>query len=209
MKIVILGDSYVGKTAILRRLKTDEFQDHFKNTISSEMTSLELEKENKTYKFMIWDTAGSEKYRAVSRLTLQGADAVILVYDVSNEESFLSLNEWNQIIENNCREDTVCIMIGNKSDVTDKRKVSFEDGLTGAMFMEMEFAEMSPKSQSSCQLKQIFLGFFYRVIEKFRKRYPEQTFEKDIVLKEDIFTKQKKKGCFSSFYQKLINIFGC
>ena len=207
MKIVILGDSNVGKTAILRRLENDEFRDCFSYTIEPEMISFELKKDYQTYKFSIWDTAGSEKYRAVSHLTLNGADAVILVYDVSKEESFLNLKVWNKMIENYCGEDIMCMLVGNKSDLIIEREVSFRDGRTIARFNEMEFAEMSPKYQSYYQLKQIFRDFFYQVIEKNKDRFLGQISEKGICLRKENLLLKKAKDCFSSMYQKMKKFF--
>ena len=115
-KIVIIGDSGVGKSNILSRYVRDEFSIDTKATVGVEFGSKILTLNNQQIKIQIWDTAGQEKYKSVSSIYYKGAKGALLVYDISRKETFNNLNRWVNEIKNNSDENINILLIGNKCD---------------------------------------------------------------------------------------------
>lgn len=101
-KIILLGDSGVGKTNILNRLTKNQFDHSSKATVGVEFYIKHIEVEDQKLKFQIWDTAGQERYRCITKTYCQGAVAVIIVYDITNKESFVNVAGWLKEIRGCC-----------------------------------------------------------------------------------------------------------
>ena len=127
MKIGIVGDSGVGKTALLSRYIENKFERNARATLGVESKHKLYNNGKKLYSINFCDTAGQERFRAVSDLTLRGCNAVILVYDITNRKSFDNLEKWFTSIENNCDENVVVMLVGNKTDLDEKREVTIEE----------------------------------------------------------------------------------
>lgn len=127
-KIVLLGDSGVGKSNIFGRFTKNEFNMESKTTIGVEFATKNIEVKGKTVKTQIWDTAGQERYRSMASAYYRGASGALLIYDITRASSFDNLEKWVKELKNFASEDIVCLLIGNKSDLRQYRslKSTFE-----------------------------------------------------------------------------------
>ena len=130
IKIILLGNAGVGKTSIILRYYKNKFETNSVSTIGSTFVIKELQRGNNTYKLNIWDTSGQEKYRSVTKLFVQGAKVIILVYSIDNKDSFNVLDFWyKSILEiSEGEENIVLAIIGNKSDKFEDAVISEEEG---------------------------------------------------------------------------------
>ena len=126
-KIVVLGDINVGKTSILSRFRYGSFEPAYMPTLGIDFFSKNLFYEDKTIRLILWDTAGQERFRSLIPSYLKNADCIIIVYDVTNKESFYSLNHWLRSAKDNTVDGTIFIICGNKIDLKEKRTVSNEE----------------------------------------------------------------------------------
>ena len=123
-KIVVLGDISVGKTSILSRFRYGIFEPEYMPTLGIDFFSQNLFYEDKTIRLILWDTAGEERFRSLIPSYLKNADCIIIVFDITNKDSFNSLNKWLTDSKNNASEGTIYIICGNKSDLKEKRTVN-------------------------------------------------------------------------------------
>ena len=127
-KIVLVGDSGVGKTQLLSRFSRNEFTLESKTTIGVEFCTKTITNEDgKVIKAQIWDTAGQDRYRSVASAYYKGAVGALLVYDITKTESYENISKWMEEIEKNGSESIVLMLIGNKSDLAKSREISQED----------------------------------------------------------------------------------
>lgn len=144
-KLLLVGDSGVGKSCLLLRFVDDCFAEPFKASIGVDFRIRTVEVDDKAVKLQIWDTAGQERFRTITSSYYRGAHGIIVVYDVTNEDSFDHLNQWLQEIERYGTENVVKILVGNKCDLAATRKVSYETAAEFAESMEMAYFETSAK----------------------------------------------------------------
>lgn len=123
-KVILVGDMNVGKTSIVKRFKDGEFSEHLKNTIGVDFCVQTLCVEDKIVKLQIWDTAGDERYKCIMPNYYRNADAAIIVFDLTNRESFQNVGVWHENIRNYSGDTTTNLLVGNKSDLEDNREVS-------------------------------------------------------------------------------------
>ena len=123
-KIVLLGDINVGKTSILSRFRYGSFEPEYMPTLGIDFFSKNLFLEDKTIRLILWDTAGQERFRSLIPSYLKNANCIIIVFDITNKDSFNSLNKWLSDAKNNASEDTIFVICGNKIDLKEKRTVS-------------------------------------------------------------------------------------
>ena len=128
LKIVLVGDSGVGKSNIISKYTKNEFNYESKTTIGVEFATKALVQENKTIKVQIWDTAGQERYRSMASAYYRGAMGALLVYDITRASSFENLDKWLKELKNYGNEDIVCRMVGNKSDLKQYRSLKCTRG---------------------------------------------------------------------------------
>ena len=146
-KILILGDSFVGKTNMLKRFLNNEFDMNTKETVGVEFGSKNfIFGENDIIKAQIWDTAGQERYRSVTKAYYKGAKGALLVYDITRKSTFENIDNWLIDLRTNADKDILIVLIGNKSDLLDNREVSSEDAQTKAEQYNIAFMETSAKS---------------------------------------------------------------
>ncbi|KAG7550180.1 Small GTP-binding protein domain [Arabidopsis thaliana x Arabidopsis arenosa] len=142
-KLVLIGDSGVGKSQILSRYARNEFSLDSKATIGVEFQTRTLVIDHKSVKAQIWDTAGQERYRAVTSAYYRGAVGAMLVYDVTRRQTFDHIPRWLEELRNNADKNIVIILVGNKSDLEDQRAISMEDAKEFAEKEGLFFLETS------------------------------------------------------------------
>ncbi|VVB09807.1 unnamed protein product [Arabis nemorensis] len=142
-KVVLIGDSAVGKSQLLARFARDEFSMDSKATIGVEFQTRTLVIEQKSVKAQIWDTAGQERYRAVTSAYYRGAVGAMLVYDMTKRETFDHIPRWLEELRAHADKNIVIILIGNKSDLEDQRAIPTEDAKEFAEKEGLFFLETS------------------------------------------------------------------
>ena len=145
-KYIVIGDSSVGKSCIVAKYLTGGFEEEFKTTIGIEFGSKDLTINDKVYRLQIWDTAGQESFRSITRAYYKNSACSFIVYDVTNKQSFLNVQDWF----NECKKQTprtvTMVLVGNKVDLEDKREVTYEEGENFARDNSMLFYETSAKN---------------------------------------------------------------
>ena len=127
-KILLLGDSGVGKSSLLLRYTKNQFTTDMRSTIGVEFGVKFIKVDNLQLKIQIWDTAGMERYRSLTSAYYKGAKGVIIVYDICRKKSFENIDKWIDDFKSKADEDAVILLIGNKSDLKDKREVATYEG---------------------------------------------------------------------------------
>lgn len=148
-KIVMVGDSGVGKTNLISRYLKNEFNTSSKATVGIEFGNKKLQIDNKNIKTQIWDTAGQERFRSITSAYYRGAHGAIIVYDITNTESFNDVERWLHDLRNNGDEKICIMLIGNKLDLKDKRTVTEEQGKNKAKDAGLLFIETSAQSSEN------------------------------------------------------------
>ena len=142
-KLILIGDSSVGKTNILYKFLSDEFDQNTRPTIGVEFATKNFEIENNIIKTQIWDTAGQERYRSITTSYYKGTKGCLLVYDITRKSSFENLDMWINDIKSAGNENLSIILVGNKCDLEDDRKVSKEVAEEKAKLYNIAFMETS------------------------------------------------------------------
>ena len=148
-KVLLLGNSDVGKSSLLLRFVDSLWNDAFVPTIGVDFKVKTLEINNKKVKMQIWDTAGQERFRTVVSTYFRGAHGILLLYDVTNKDSFKNLENWLIEIEKNSSDKVLKILVGNKCDLSDDREIQTEEGQAFAVRNGMEFMETSAKMNTN------------------------------------------------------------
>ncbi|XP_021745791.1 ras-related protein RABA5d-like [Chenopodium quinoa] len=151
-KIVIIGDSAVGKSNLLSRYARNEFNMHSKATIGVEFQTQSMEIEGKEVKAQIWDTAGQERFRAVTSAYYRGAVGALLVYDISRRTTFDSIGRWLDELTTHSDTTVARMLVGNKSDLDNIRSVSIEEGKNLAEEHGLFFMETSAKDSTNVRM---------------------------------------------------------
>uniref|UniRef100_A0A7S2X9Q9 Uncharacterized protein n=1 Tax=Lotharella oceanica TaxID=641309 RepID=A0A7S2X9Q9_9EUKA len=148
LKLLMVGESNVGKTSILIQYTSDSFDEKTKSTIGVDLKVKTIEFMGKKLKLTLWDTAGQERFRTLTASYYRGANGVVLVYDVTNRESFEHVQHWLKEVDVYCtNEDVVTMLVANKIDKEQERKVSKEEGMAFARKHNMLFMECSAKTK--------------------------------------------------------------
>ena len=151
LKIIILGSSEVGKTSILNRYFNNDFKPNLLSTIGIDFKTKFFKFDEEKVKFNFIDTAGQEKFRAISVNYLKGTSGVILVYDITNKETFDLIQGWIEDINENNKADVGKVLLGNKLDLEDNRQVPKEDAEQLAKELGCKFFEGSAKTGENIQ----------------------------------------------------------
>ncbi|KAH6772951.1 RAB GTPase-like protein A4C [Perilla frutescens var. hirtella] len=166
-KIVLIGDSAVGKSQLLARFSRNEFSVDSKSTIGVEFQTRTVTIDHRTVKAQIWDTAGQERYRAVTSAYYRGAVGAMLVYDISNRQSFDHIARWLEELRGHADKNLVIMLVGNKSDLETLRAVSTEDAKEFAQRENLFFMETSALEATNVEPAFLtVLTEIYRVVSK-------------------------------------------
>ena len=148
-KVLLLGNSDVGKSSLLLRYVDSVWSDTFVPTIGVDFKVKTIEIGGKKVKLQIWDTAGQERFRTVVSTYFRGAHGIFLIYDITNRDSFKNLENWLIEIEKNASENVLKILIGNKNDLEDERDITPDEGKAFANRNGMQFIETSAKMNTN------------------------------------------------------------
>ncbi|KAL8146084.1 ras-related protein Rab2BV-like [Apium graveolens] len=166
-KIVLIGDSGVGKSNILSRFTRNEFCLESKSTIGVEFATRTLQIDGKTVKAQIWDTAGQERYRAITSAYYRGAVGAFIVYDITKRQTFDNVQRWLRELRDHADSNIVLMMAGNKSDLKHLRAVAEQDGQALAEKEGLSFLETSAlEAQNIEQAFQTVLTEIYHIMNK-------------------------------------------
>ncbi|KAK8699274.1 hypothetical protein V6N13_115364 [Hibiscus sabdariffa] len=166
-KVVLIGDSGVGKSNLLSRFTRNEFCLESKSTIGVEFATRTLQVEGRTVKAQIWDTAGQERYRAITSAYYRGALGALLVYDVTKPTTFENVSRWLKELRDHADSNIVIMLIGNKTDLKHLRAVATEDGQSFAEKEGLSFIETSALEATNVEKAfQTILSEIYRIISK-------------------------------------------
>jgi len=150
-KLLLIGDSGVGKSCLLLRFADDTYTESYITTIGVDFKIRTVEIDTKTIKLQIWDTAGQERFRTITSSYYRGAHGIIVVYDVTDAESFNNVKQWLHEIDRYASENVNKLLVGNKSDLVAKRAVTFEQGQEFANSLGIEFVETSAKNSTNVE----------------------------------------------------------
>ena len=153
-RVVIIGDSSVGKTSIMKTYLHNSFDPKEQNTIGAFMDKFTIKTEyfNKNLEIQLWDTAGQEQYRSLGPVYYRGSAAAIIVFDITNLQSFENLDEWVKSLYSVCDKSTKIIFVGNKKDLLEERQVLFEQASVYASEHESSYIETSAKNGEGVSL---------------------------------------------------------
>ena len=195
-KIVIVGDSSVGKTNIMNKYLKNEFREDSRATVGVEFGSKLFIIDKHKIKAQIWDTAGQERYRAITNAYYKGAKGAFIVYDITRKESFDSVDKWISDIISSCGKNLTIILIGNKNDLEDQRQISKEMGEEKAKSFEFAFLETSALSGEN--LEKGFNMLVNEIYEKCKSEFDKKDYlnlgdaVEEIQLKKDDSENEKK-----------------
>ncbi|EGR27525.1 Ras-related protein ric2, putative, partial [Ichthyophthirius multifiliis] len=184
IKIVLVGDSGVGKSNILSRFTRDQFQIDNCSTIGVEFGQRIITTENKIIQTQIWDTAGTEKFQSITQQFFRGALGVLLIYDITKQASFQQCEKLFQQIKDNVEDHTQILLVGNKTDISNLRTVSKQEGLEFAKTHKIQFIEVS--ALENINIDQAFMIVVQQIYELCQKSYVTVETDKKIQLKDNV-----------------------
>lgn len=154
-KLLLIGDSGVGKSCLLLRFADDTYTESYISTIGVDFKIRTIELEGKVVKLQIWDTAGQERFRTITSSYYRGAHGIIVVYDVTDNDTFNNVKQWLQEIDRYASEGVNKLLVGNKSDLTQKKAVDYQVAKDFADQLGIPFLETSAKNATN--VEQAFL----------------------------------------------------
>ena len=164
IKIIILGNSKVGKTSFIIRFTKNKFDETYLATIGIDYIYRIINIENKQYKLMFYDTAGEEKYKSIPKNHIKNVQGIILMYDITNKKSFDSIIDWISDVKEIKGENFPMILVGNKIDLNESREVTEEMGYELAEKNQIEFFETSNKDGTNIQ--EAGLEIVYKILSE-------------------------------------------
>lgn len=175
LKIILIGDSGVGKTSLIYRYIQDIFNVNLLTTIKVDFQVKEINIDSNIVKLQVWDTAGQERFRSINAAYYRGADGVLIVFDVTKESSFANVQSWLNDFKEHSNKHSSIILIGNKIDLTDHRRVSIEQAQNLADEIGIRYFEASAMNGEN-----VDASFSYLATEIYRN-----DLNKKITQKED------------------------
>ncbi|KAJ2665561.1 ras GTPase [Coemansia sp. RSA 1200] len=194
-KLLLIGDSGVGKSCLLLRFADDTYTESYISTIGVDFKIRTIELDGKTVKLQIWDTAGQERFRTITSSYYRGAHGIIVVYDVTDGETFSNVKQWLQEIDRYASEGVNKLLVGNKSDLEDKRKVDVTEAKDFADSLSISFLETSAKD--STNVEKAFMTMASQIKERMGASnvQQQQQQKKPINLSQGQNVNQANTGC--------------
>ena len=193
-KLVFLGEQCVGKTSLITRFMYDSFDSTYQATIGIDFLSKTMYLEDRTVRLQLWDTAGQERFRSLIPSYIRDSSVAVVVYDITNAKSFQQTTKWIDDVRTERGSDVIIMLVGNKTDLADKRQVSMEDGEKKAKELNVMFIETSAKA--GYNVKQLFRRIAQSL--PIADNLPDQT-QGDIVevpIKPSDAAPDEKSSCF-------------
>jgi len=199
-KIIIIGDSGVGKSNILGRYLHNEFHHDTKSTVGVEFGSKKIQIENISIKLQIWDTAGQERYRSITSSYYKGARGCFIVYDITSRTSFEDIIKWYEEIKRSGDKGVSIMLVGNKCDLESSREISIEMGRNKAKEMNCSFFETS--ALNNTMIEEAFKSLCEEIYNKIKEEKKDDEDDDIEIVRDDknivninIENKRKKKCC--------------
>ena len=196
-KIVLIGDSGVGKSNILSRFTRNEFDLESKTTIGVEFATRSIPIDNKTIKAQIWDTAGQERYRAITNAYYRGAVGALLVYDIAKHLTYENVERWLKELKDHADANIVVMLVGNKCDLRHLRAVPTEEATQFADKNNLSFLETSALDSTNVEeaFERIVRDIFHMVYEQRIADSPSDAADKPIEIDKMDKTELKLSAC--------------
>ena len=191
IKIMIIGESLVGKTALITRYTNNSFSGSYLTTVGIDFQTKIININDKAIKVELWDTAGQERFRNIAKNYFQSSDGFLIVYDITNKSSFEKLSFWNEQVNLNAPEKTKYIIVGNKKDLEEKREVQTEVGENFAKENNVKFYETSAKDGTN--VNEVFELLAKEIIEDGERLQTRNKRSSQILKKKN--TVAEKKSC--------------
>lgn len=145
-KLVFLGEQSVGKTSLITRFMYDSFDNTYQATIGIDFLSKTMYLDDRTVRLQLWDTAGQERFRSLIPSYIRDSSVAVVVYDITNRTSFMNTSKWVDDVRGERGNDVIIVLVGNKTDLNDKRQVTTEEGEKKAKDFKVMFIETSAKA---------------------------------------------------------------
>eukprot|EP00043_Microstomoeca_roanoka_P000711 m.28685 g.28685 ORF g.28685 m.28685 type:complete len:211 (-) comp10467_c0_seq1:112-744(-) len=196
-KIVLIGDSGVGKSNLLSRFTRNEFNLESKSTIGVEFATRSIEVDGKTIKAQIWDTAGQERYRAITSAYYRGAVGALLVYDIAKHASYENVLRWLKELRDHADSNIVIMLVGNKSDLKHLRAVPKEEATKFAEEHDLSFIETSALDSTNVEeaFKNILTSIYRLVSQRSIKPNESKDTPSDTIVVGPTKEKVEQKSC--------------
>jgi small GTP-binding protein len=169
LKYIIIGDAAVGKSNLLLRYVHGQFKPEYQLTIGVEFGAKNINISSKIFRIQIWDTAGQENFRSITRAYYKNSVCALVVYDISSRDSFNNVTSWIEDCKNQSPKTIFMVLVGNKCDLEDKRQVTYEEGKELADKNEMMFFESSAKD--GINVEEIFENSAKEIAKKIEQGY--------------------------------------
>ena len=190
VKVLMIGDSGVGKTCIIQRYTKNDFSMSHLSTIAIDFKMVTLDVNNMTLKMQIWDTAGQERFDTLTTGFFKDSDGIMITYSITDRSSFEKVNKWLNDIYTLAPANTKIILVGNKSDLDHERQVTFQEGADLAEENQIKFIETSAKTGSF--IREAFLMMGKVISERLKTG---QKSEKDAANSKVVVTKKSSNCC--------------
>jgi Ras-related protein Rab-1A len=194
-KVLLLGNSNVGKSSLFLRFVDDIWNDTFVPTIGVDFKIKTFDIDEKKIKMQIWDTAGQERFKNIIASYYRGAHGILLIYDVTDKDSFKNLSNWIIEIEKNSSKQVLKVLIGNKTDLEDKRVVTYNQGKEFADTYGLKYIETSAKKNLNVNEAFETLGRELIIASEEKKITKQKQNKKITVAKAQDLNVEKKNGC--------------
>jgi Ras-related protein Rab-1A len=195
-KLLLIGNSAVGKSSLLLRFSDNIFNESFLPTIGVDFKIRTFELSSKTVKLQIWDTAGQERFKTITSSYYKGAHGIILTYDITDKQSFKDIENWLTEVEKFANENVIKLLVGNKNDLESQRQVTFDEGKEYADSLGIQFLETSAKNNSN--VEKAFFTLANEIkgrVQKLDDKKPDvKTQPKKLEGSKDI-SKETRRGC--------------
>ena len=173
LKLIVVGNQSTGKSCILNRFVNETFDEHYQATIGLDFQSKNVTIHDQDVRLILYDTAGQEKFRSLIPMYIREAQIILLIYDISDRESFDSVPKWLQEVLDVKNSEAVFALIGNKIDLENERKVTFEEGQKFANSNNFIFQEVSAKTGANFE-KLFETQLFEAIYNKFKKEFDKR-----------------------------------
>jgi len=192
-KLLLIGDSGVGKSCLLLRFADDTYTESYISTIGVDFKIRTIDLDGKTIKLQIWDTAGQERFRTITSSYYRGAHGIIVVYDITDAQTFASVKQWLSEIDRFACENVNRLLVGNKSDLKEKRKVETAQAKEFADSLGIPFIETSAKCASN--VEDAFITMASEIKKKMASSTPQQRHVVSIKPQSEEVSRKSGGGC--------------